>query len=297
MSSADTLDLSRLDAAPLVATDFSETLATRLAAFAALYEQVQTANPGLPPLDTLTIPTEPVHILNRHFAAAEMLIASKINAAAGQLRLASAAGPALDHLAATYHRTTRLPGESDEELRGRAQLAPEALAEMGMTPGGYIYKIRTAFGDRIKDVRPINRGDGHVELRLLGRTGSGAVDSETLAAIIRAFQPDEAEQSTDIVSVLSANIITPSVDLVLVAPRGPDPAALIEAARRSVATYAAGLHRIGSALYVQALGAAAHVAPVTTVRVRSPLADLVIRPEQAVYLAPDAVSISVEVQS
>lgn len=292
--SAETLDLSRLPASPLVLVDYAKTTAERLKLLAQLWEEHRQRNPSLPALDTLMLESEPAVVLNEEFSFAETAILQEINDAAKALRLAQSFGDALEHLTTTYHRThrqviapatDRTPAllESDDELRLRAQLQPEQLAEFGLTPGSYIYRVRTAFADRIKDVRPIRRGGGSIELRVLGR-GSGAVPPATIAEIIRAFHPEGASQSTDILSVVAAETVTIPVSVRLVLRRGPDPEAVKAAARRSLLRYADDVHKLGATVYREAVGAAAHVGSVETVIVETPGADLPGRPEAAPLL-------------
>lgn len=294
--SADTLDLSTLPAAPLVEIDREAIITARKALYAEIWEAARAKNPDLPPFDTLALEYEPVTIASESFAAAETLLLGAINDAGKKLRLAQANGGDLDHLATTYHRTDRKTvraataetpaiAETDTAYRERAQLAPEALADMGLTPGGYIYKIRTAFADRIKHVWPINRGNGRVEIRVLGRDGDGTVPALTLAEIIQAFRPEEGQQSTDVLTVLSADILPVTWDVTLFMKRGPDPAQVKALAKDQLTALAAKLHRLNEAHYVEAIASAAHVGPVATVRVDTPAADIAARPEQAVFVA------------
>ncbi|MCW5712743.1 baseplate J/gp47 family protein [Shinella sp.] len=221
------------------------------------------------------------------------LKAQEHNEDAQSMLLAYASSTALDHILTTYHRTPRLPGESDDEYRARGQLAPEAMADLGITHGGYIFRVRTAFKEAIKDVRPIRRGGGRIELRLLGRNETGAVADAVLAAIIRAFEPEGATQSTDILTVLPAELEERHVTVRLSIPRGPDPAPVRAAARAKLDAFAASLHRINAGLYLDALYAAAHVPPVVTVSLVG-LADNVLpRPEAAIRLVVDDVVVEV----
>ncbi|MCB8835937.1 baseplate J/gp47 family protein [Aurantimonas sp. VKM B-3413] len=303
---AEPLDLSRLDTAPLVTVDAEATRLQMLGVLQSLWDEARVKDPTLPPLEVLGLRANPAALLNNEFAYGLTLVKEAINDAADSLRLARAVNGALDHLTASYHRTQRqiiVPAtettpavyETDAELRARAQLAPEALADLALTPGGYIYKVRTAFADRIKDVRPIRRGGGHIELRLLGRSGDGAVDDATVAEVLRAFEPEGMTQSTDILSVFSAEIVPIAPRLTLVFGRGPDPQVVAAAARASLATYAASLHRIGTTVYREAIASAAHVSPVITVRVEEPAADIAGDIVKAPYIDPSAITIETEI--
>lgn len=296
MALSETLDLSLLDPAPLVEVDFEATLAARKALLQSLWDAARQKNPSLPELDTLMLESETGAILNEEFTFVETLILQAINDAGKGLRLAQANGAKLDHLATTYHRTSRKivreatstsPAlfEGEEEYRERAQLAPEALANFGLTPGGYVYLIRTAFADRISHVYPINRGNGRVEIRVLAREGDGVVDGNTLAEIARAFSVEDGSQSTDVLSVLSAEVEPTVWDVTLILRRGPDRASVVAQALAGLSALAASLRRINATQYREAIASAAHVGPVVTVRVNSPANDISGRPEAAPFIA------------
>lgn len=302
---AETLDLSRLPAPSLVDATYATILQARLDHLAALWATRQAIDPTLRDIELLIKSSTEV-LLTEEYATGDMLLRQAINDAANALRLAKAVGGDLEHLTATYHRTTRkliasTPAgdlyESDDELRSRAQLAPEALAEMGLTPGGYVYKIRTAFADRIKHVFPINRGAGRVELRVLGRDGDGTVPPALIAEIIAAFQIEEGSQTTDVLTILSADVQRVSADVTLFLPPGPDPDAVKAQAAANLAALGTALHRINAPVYREALSTAAHVGSAITVRVNAPSTDLLRAPEVAPYLASDAITVSHEVLS
>lgn len=294
---AESLDLSRLAPVPLVDADYATNLKARLTHFQALWNAARKLDPSLPPINTLALQTEPAVILAQEYQYADTLLRQLMNEIAADLRLATSQKAALDHLAATYHRTQRkllvaadpVNGiaavyESDAELRSRAQLAPEGLATFGLTPGGYIYKVRTAFADRIKSVTAINRGAGLVELRALGRAGDGTVSASLLAEIAGAFAAEDASQSTDILTVLGADVEPWTASLILSLLPGPDPDVVKAAAVEAVQAYGVAQHRLGAGLYGEAVTAAAHVGPVEKVRHAGGFTDRMPRPEAAPYL-------------
>ena len=306
--SAETLDLSRLPAPTIADTNFEARRADLLAKFQALWAAARALNPALPEYDVAMLETDAPVILTEEFAYGDVLLRQSVNEAANSLRLAKAVGGDLDHVAATFHRTQRkiiVPAdpiagtaavyESDDDLRSRAQLAPEALADMGLTPGGYVYKVRTAFADRIKHVFPINRGAGRVELRVLGRDGDGFVPPALLTEIIEAFRIEEGSQTTDVLTVLSAEVPHVVADVTLFLPPGPDPETVKAQARTNLLALGAALHRINAPFYREAVSTAAHVGPVITVRVKTPALDLLRRPEVAPYLAADAITVRHEI--
>lgn len=306
--SAETLDLSRLPPFRLVDADYEAILAAHKAGFVARWGAERARDPTLPEYDVQGLETDPVVVAMEENSYRRLLDLQALNDAGRRLTLAYADGEALAHLAASYHRTERaivVPAsgnapaiyESDDDLRARAQLAPEELADLGLSPGGYIGKVRRAFAARIKDVRPIRRGGGAVELRVLGRDGDGTVEDAVLAEIIRAFQPEGMTQSTDILTVFGAEIEHLTPHLTLLIPRGPDPVAVKTAARARLAGYRAGIHRIGASVYGEALTSAAHVDAVISVRLDTAVDEagrvFAGRPEAAPYI--DDVAVETEV--
>lgn len=234
---ADTLDLSRLGAPTLAEVDFEASRARLLAEFLRLWAQARVANPSLPDYDVQTLETDPAVILTEEFAFGDTLLRQAINDAANALRLAKAVGDDLGHIAKTYHNTDRLvldPGdatanppravayESDDEYRARAQLAPEAYPLYGLTQGGYIYRVRRLFGDRVKGVRALRRGGGRIDLIILARYGDGTPAETLIGDIQAAFESEDASQCTDIVLVRPAQIVATPVRVVLGLPPGPD---------------------------------------------------------------------------
>ncbi|MEZ5782069.1 MAG: baseplate J/gp47 family protein [Rhizobiaceae bacterium] len=293
---AETLDLSRLDLAPLLDLNYEEWLQARMARYVEIWNGKRAIDPTLPELDPARLEASTRQIIQEEAADADIKIIAMINDAAKALRLAQANGDDLEHLTATYHGTQRAvlvaagantPAvmESDDELRRRAQLAPEALAELGLTAGGYIYFVRTAFAAEIKDVRPIRLGGGAVELRLLGRTAGGTVPDPVLAKVITAFQPEGMTQSTDVLSVFSADIVELVPAIRIVIPRGPDPDAVKAAVRKSLLAYRDDIHRIGASVYLETLAAAAKVGPVIRPIVIHPTAPVVGTPRTAPWLS------------
>lgn len=294
MSTAEALDLSRLAAFSLVSADYGALLAEHKEAYRLAWEQQRQRNPNLPSYDVGNLQFDPVTIAIQETSTRRMLDRQALNDAGKRLTLAFSDGDYLEHLAVTYHRTERLvlkPAETnlpavmerDDEYRLRAQLAPEATPQFGITRGGYVYAVRSHF-PQIRDVMPIRRGGGAIEIRLLGRDGDGAVDNATLAAVIRLFQGEGASQSTDIVSVFPAEIDHVDVALTLLIPRGPDPAAIVEASRQSLLTYRDEVHHLNGRIYSDALTASAKIAPVMSVQLDPGFVPPTQRREAAPYI-------------
>lgn len=280
---SDNLDLSRLPPPEVVVgVNYEAILAARLARFKELW----------PDFDMDGLETDPVVILEQVAAYREVLAYAAINDAARSGMLAFSTGANLDHLGALYGVERRLiraassdlPAlyESDDELRGRIQLAPEALPYAGMTGGGYrSLALKTA--PQLKDVTTVKRPGGRVDVVLLAREGNGAVSSEVVNTVYAAFKDDAATQLTDVVSVRAADIVTYVVALDLTLRAGPDPNVVKEAALAAVQAYVSSRHRVGLPVYRQMIEAAASVGGVEKAVASAPSADVVPAAQAAAY--------------
>lgn len=199
------------------------------------------------------------------WAARLMLKDEQHNNDARQMLLAYATGGNLEHLAATYHHVERLDGEEDTALRARAQLAPEARAIYGLPEGAYVFRCLTEFGDELRDVKAIDRGEGRVELRLLGKAAGGAVSGDLLLRVFRHFAGEDGSASTDVLSVLPAIVEDVPVSIRITIPRGPDANVLLQAISKQLQSYAEALFHLNVGLYTDALLSAARVPSVITV--------------------------------
>lgn len=260
---SDDLDLSRLPAPEVIkSVDYEQILAQRLVDLKARFAAI-----GID-LDTLNLESEPAAILEQTDAYREALALAAINDAARSVMPAFATGADLEHLGAFYGvvratitaATSDAPAimEDDTSLRMRIRLAPEALPYAGMTGGGYrSLALKTA--PSLKDVQPLKRGGGQVDIILLGRDGSQPVPSAVVDAVYSAFQDDDATQLTDIVTVRSSSIVTYSPTINLKVRRGPDPSIIKASAAKAVMAYAADRNAIGKVVYANMLMAAAAV--------------------------------------
>ena len=286
---AETLDLSRVGAPSLVETDPLKIKDELLTEFVRLWNEARLIDPTLPEYTVQSLRTDPAVILTDEFTYGETHLRQAVNDAADALRLATAQGPDLDHIANTYHNTARLvldPGdpnaqpprapvyEDQESYRQRAQLAPEAYPEMGLTPGGYIYRVLRLFGHRIKGVRPLKREGGKIDLIILPRDPDPVAAAQLVRDLQSEFEKEDAEQLTDIVSVRLARLIPTTVKVVLFIPDGPDGTPLKAAAIKALVKLAAEREVIGETLHMQAIGAVAKVGPTRHVKVVEPLVDI-----------------------
>jgi phage-related baseplate assembly protein len=258
---SSSIDLSRLPAPQVIQVlNYEAILAARLADLAARLEG----------FDAL-LESDPAVKLQESDAYRELLTLAAINDRAAAVMLAFARGSDLDHLGAFYNvvrlelepATADTPAvmESDADLRRRIQLAPEELARTGLTGGAYISRALRSSSD-VADVATVKRGNGRIDVVLLGRAGDGSLDADQVATVAAAFADDDAVQLTDIVSVRAATIVPFSVKVALSVPYGPDQALIKSAADKAVRSYAARQRKVGRTVYRQMVEAAASVSGV-----------------------------------
>lgn len=283
------LDLSRLPPPQVVqAVDYEAILAARMADLKARLTAAGIA------YDVDTLETDPAGILQQEDAYREALDLAAINDAARSVMLAFAIDGNLDNLAAFYgvERLTITPAnpstgaaavmESNDDLRVRVTLAPEALPYAGMTGGGY-RSLALLTASSVKDVTTIKRSGGRVDVILLGRTGDGTVGTDVVNSVAKVFLDDSATQLTDVVAVRSVAPVNYTVAIKLLIPIGPDPAVVRAAAQAAVQTYADARHRAGLTVYANGLLAAAKVGGVENAVPVGSLVDLIPAADQTYY--------------
>lgn len=275
------LDLSRLEPAPIASTAYDGILQARLTSLKGRFEAA-----GIP-WNVDRVKFNPGVIVQQEDAYREMLVRQEINDAAASLRLATAVGPALDHLGQTYHRTARreiAPGvlENDASYRAHAQASAEARPLYGLVPGGYAWRVAQRFAADVKDVVSLRAGPGLIDLMLLGHAHDGTVPAGTVARVQAAFDGEAHHQSTDTVTVKGAEIRAFAVDLLIRHRPGLLAGALVEAATRGLTALRDARHAIGRALTRSAIETAATSADVEEVILVN-AGDL---PHQASFAAP-----------
>ncbi|OCC25309.1 hypothetical protein MB02_01150 [Croceicoccus estronivorus] len=220
---------------------------------------------------TALLESDPAVKLAEAAAFRELLTRARINDAARSVMLAFAVGATLDHIGARLDvarrvitpATDQAPAvmEGDEEFRARIQIAPEMLPHAGVTAAGYRARALAA-APEVKDVAALRRGQGRVDVILLGRTYDGLVGPGTVALVAAALDREDTVQLTDVVTVRAATIVPFDLTVHLQIGRGPAPAAVISEARKAVLAYAAQRHAIGRKVFVRGLEAAAKVGDV-----------------------------------
>ncbi len=275
MSRFTAVDLSQLPPPQLIEElDYERVLAAAKAYVLTVWEAVRARRPDLPPLDTLDLEQEPIAIVLQALAYRELILRALVNDKARAVLLAQAVGTDLDHIGVLYGVSRMGEGitrETDDRLRRRIQLAPEAFSVAGPA-GAYEFHAHT-LSQEIADAHAFSPEDGHVTLVLAGVNGA-VVDEDIIAAVTDRLARDDVRPLTDVVVVRNADMVLVDVTLALQIARGPDPALIKTAAETAIRAYAAQRYRIGAEFFRAGVIAAAKVGGVDNVVLTSPTADI-----------------------
>ena len=277
------IDLSQLPAPTVVETlDFEAVLA-------ALKAAVVVRAPDLE--EVLTLESEPLVKLLEVAAYREVVLRARINDAAAAVLLATAAGADLDQLAAWWG-VTRYPGETDSALRIRTQSALDALSCAG--PRAAYRWHAMAASTEVLDVGVDTPRAGIVRVSVLAVAGDGSADPALCSLVSAALNAEEIRPLCDTVQVIPAEILTYAVTATLHLNTGPDAQTVRAAAAAALATYTAGVHRVGKRVARSGLAAALHQPGVQWVDLVSPAADVIATVTQAPHCTAMTLTLMVE---
>ena len=293
ISSSTAVDLSRLPPPQIVEPLDFETI------LAAMTADLTARDPSLADLGD----ADPAIKVLQVAAYRELLLRQRINEACRAVMIAYASAGDLDQLAAVFgvSRLEIAPAnpqvgapavlETDEELRRRVLLAPEAYSVAGPT-GAYRFHALSADAD-IRDANAVSPSPGDIVVAVLSRSGDGTPAAEVLAAVTARVNGETVRPLTDNVSVVAAELVDFDVEATLHLYAGPD-AALIEAsARASLIDFLERERAIGRDIPVSAIVAALHVGGVHRVELTAPATDILVSPVQAP--APGALRLDLQV--
>lgn len=282
---ADTLDLSRLPSPSLVPVDYEAIMAARLASLKAAY-----AARGID-YDEDMLELDSGVILEEVDAGREMIARQAINDAGLANMLAHARGPDLEGLGALLS-VVRMPigadgqgntlYETDERLRRRIQLAPEAFATAG-SEGAYIFHALSADAT-VADASAQNPTPGEVIITVMG-SGEDPTPTEAQVEKVRAhlFRED-IKPMTDILTVQGADVIVVDIEADLILYGGPDASVVAADAEANLRAFLKLNKRLGRDLRLGAWMGRLHRDTVYGVVPHAPLADIVATPGQVVWV-------------
>ncbi len=243
--------------------------------------------------DLLELESEPVTALLQVVAYRELLLRQRINEASKAVMLAYAAGTDLDQIGANYGipRLVLTPGdpdaippvddamEADTDFRTRILLSLERFSTAG-SAASYEYHARTASAE-VQDAAASSPAPGYVTVYVLAYAGDGTAPPELLITVAEALDADTVRPMTDHVTVLSASIVTYTVQGHLVVSNGPDAETIRLAALTACQAYVGSARRLNQGASLSGIYQALHQPGVTRVQLASPLADIVVAEGQA----------------
>lgn len=239
----------------------------------------------------LKLESEPMVKLIEVMAYRELILRQRINDAARAVTIAGAYGADLDNLVALLgvERLLITPAdpvaqtpavmETDEALRRRALLAPEAYSVAG-PEGAYISHALGASGD-VLDASCTSPDPGDVVVTVLSRLGDGTPSSSLIDAVEAVVGAETVRPLTDHVMVRPAQILTFEVTARITTFAGPDADVVMAEARGRLDAYLAGSFRLGRDITRSAIIAALAAEGVQDVELTSPAANVVCNRLQA----------------
>jgi len=280
MSNFTAIDLSKLPAPNVIENLDFETI------FQDILNDFLEKNPTYSTL----LESDPAMILLEVCAYRELLLRNRINEAAKATMLAYATGSDLENLAVSLG-VQKLDGETDEQLRQRVQLAPEAFTNAGSV-GAYTFHALSA-SSNIKSVWVKSPNPGEVLVVILSKTDNGTATSELLDAVLAKLSEEDVRPLTDQVLVQSAEIVNYSVEAVITIYSGPSSAVVETEARTALDKFLDERHSIGKLVALSGIYNALHVDGVKKVQLTTPTQDVVATDEQAAYCNNITISINV----
>lgn len=243
---------------------------------------------------TAVLESDPIQALLQVTAYREINLRQRVNEGVQACMVATALKADLDNLAALYpvERNEIDPGdpdasppveptyEKDDDFRARVQLAPESFSVAGPS-GGYEFHALTV--PEVKAAAALSPEPGVSAVYVLGRSGNGLPEDETLAAVVGVLNHEKIRPLTDTVRVLAADIQPYVIEAILYIQPGPAASSVLAAARAVVEKLVAEKHIFGGAVSLSSIYAALHVEGVARVELLSPTVDIAMDKHQVPY--------------
>jgi phage-related baseplate assembly protein len=249
---------------------------------------------GIMPEFDATLESDPAMKILQVAAFREINIRQRVNDAARAVMLAYAEKADLDNVVADFgvKRQVIDPGdpdayppvdptyESDESLRRRRQLAPEALTVAG-SEGAYQFHALSVAG--VKDASVSTPSPGEVVVTVLGLTDQGVPSTELLASVEAVLDGKTVRPLTDHVTVKAATIVEYTIEAILTVGSGPDTTVVLEAAQAAAEALTYTNSQLGRDVILSALYAALHQEGVQRVDLTAPAATIEVAEDEAAY--------------
>lgn len=251
-----------------------------------------------PVVGVIDLESEPARKLIESTSYRETLTRARVNDGVRAVLLASSWGSNLDHVAALFGVSRGLEEdehgdlvtESDARLRGRVQLAPDAMSVAGPA-GAYIYHGMTQ-ASWARHASAVRMKPGKVRLTLLRSGDDPAPSSEELNAVRQFLLSEDVVPLTDDFEVASPKIARTDIEATITLYPGPD-ASLIKAnALASLSAWIEANRLLGMNLRRSAIIAKLHVDGVHSVDLVSPASDIILDETEVYAVGSTDVAIS-----
>jgi phage-related baseplate assembly protein len=269
------IDFARLPPPDVIETIVYEDL------FQRYKDEVLAKNPKL--AAALTLTQSPTNVVLGAEAYGEMLVRARVNAAARAVMLAFAKGADLDNLAA-FFGVERATGETDDSLRRRAQLAPEAYTTAG-SEGAYIFQALTADPANIRDATAVKVDDkGRVRICVMASGANPVPTTETILKVRDRLNSKGIKPLTDVISVVPVKVLKQQIVANVSLYPGPDSGLVMNDIGIALNKVRANVSLIGRDLTRSAIISALNQEGVQSVELISPAENVVVDSSQCAYI-------------
>jgi phage-related baseplate assembly protein len=266
----------------------------------ARWDEVRAERPDLPALDTLGLETEPLTVLIEVFAYRETLLRALVNDKARAVLLAFAVGSDLDHIGALVgvERAVVAPAtndtpvvmETDDRLRRRIQVAPEAFSVAG--PAGAYEFHALSIDPSILDAYAYSPREGEVHVIVVGEKVE-PVSDDVMTKLIRKFKLGDVAPLTDSVTVRRARVVLFDLAVEASVTSGADTVAVRSSMENAIRAYLATRARIGAPVYMAGVIASAKTADIENIVITQPAGNVLCEPDQIAKLGTLTVTVTV----
>jgi phage-related baseplate assembly protein len=237
----------------------------------------------------LNLEQSPTNIILEAEAYGEMLVRARVNAAARAVMLAFSKGADLDNLSA-FFGVERAAGETDDSLRRRAQMAPEAFTTAG-SEGAYIFQGLTADPVNVRDITAVKMNDkGGVRICVMASGSNPVPATDVILKVRDRLNSKGIKPLTDVISVVPVKVIRTKIVANISLYPGPDAALVMADIGTALSKVRANVSLIGRDLTRSAVISALNQEGVQSVDLISPAENVVIDTDQCTLIESAAIT-------
>jgi len=263
-------------------------------------DQVVLRDPRL--AKAVALNQSPTNVVLQAEAYGEMMVRSRINAAARAVMLPFATGSDLDNLGAFYNEQRALVPvegtnpveyvlEDDARFRRRLQLAPEAF-NMAGSAGAYIFQALKA-DPTLRDASAMRMNDrGGVKVTLMASGSNPVPTSEQIRKVKIHLEKRNIKPLTDVVAVAPVTKLDTEIVANVTLYPGPDGSLVAADINKAITSLRSRISLLGRDLTRSAIIAALNQEGVLNVELISPAADIVVTEDQCAWITKVAINIS-----